>query len=144
MPVPPEIGRACQILASSHHPPRLLPSQRGGPRNRPPAHDRPAADDDDLRVQDVHEPGDALAEPAPRLLEDPQGDLVTLPGRLGHVARADLLVAARRAPGGGPLSRAGPLAPHRVDRASGGALPPPPGVPAAAERPAGLDDDVSD
>src|SRR4029453_17622513 len=50
---------------------------KGGPRD-----DRPAADDDDLRVQDVHEAGDPLAEPSSGLREDPPRGLVAILRRL--------------------------------------------------------------
>src|ERR671925_574164 len=44
----------------------------------------PAPHDDDLRVDDVHEPRDPLAQSPPRLRQDADRDIVTLLRRLGH------------------------------------------------------------
>src|SRR5512132_834176 len=107
--------------------------------------DRTAADDDDLRVQDVHEAGDPLAEPSSGLREDPPRGLVARPRRArdelaGHVVG----VAAGESTEDRVLVLASLLAAHPIDRPAGGDLLPAAAVAAAAERAAGLDDDVAD
>src|SRR5215211_3290568 len=107
--------------------------------------DRATTDDDDLRVQDVHEAGDPLAEPTSGLHEDPPRGLVALPRRLRDELAGHLVgVTAGETTQDRALVFASLLTAHPIDRPAGGDLLPAAAVPAAAERATGLDDDVAD
>ena len=108
--------------------------------------DRPAADDDDLRVQDVHEPRDplaragarprparAIAASSPSCAASVTSRPVTFSGSPpASSTQARMLMLARG------------LAAHPVDRAARRHLLPAPEVAAPAQRAARLDDDVAD
>ena len=106
---------------------------------------RASPDHDDLRIKDVHEPCDALAEPPPHLGEDPDRHGVVRAGRLGDelaghpsgVAVRELRDRAVRV----VLDRATARA---RDRQAARHLLPAAAVPAPAQGPVRLDDHVAD
>ena len=114
--------------------------------NSSPASATPSADHDHLGIEHVHEAADPLAQPPPDLREDRDRDGVPVLSRRRHHGSGHPLGIAA-APG--PRRRVRLAVSHRLSTGSGDRLTrrhllPASAVPAAAQRPVGLHDDVAD